>query len=137
MTIDNRKKLKTWADFAKGYDLVLFNNCINIEEGGVIEDWLEVHTCDKTVAEWHMQDCKIKNCKDCKEYLYEHGNAPQCECEVFQWYAIAVGDRNREYLNETYNMDIFWSDNLQLNILPVYHYGTAWDYVDLKTNCNN
>jgi hypothetical protein len=133
-----KKESKTWADFAKGYDLVLFNNCVNIEEGGVVEDWLEVHTCDTQDAQNHVVDCEEKNCKKCKDFKDEYGELElRCECEPMQWYAIAVGDRNREYLNKTYNMDIFWSDNLQLNILPVFHYGTAWDYVDLKTNCNN
>lgn len=100
------KELKTWEDLAQNYSLVLFNNCINLgRHQEVLEEWLENHTCE------HKEEC---------------------DCEVFQWYAIAIGDLEAERLNEKYNLDIFFSDYLQLYILPVYHYGTSWDYVDLN-----
>ena len=39
---------------------------------------------------------------------------------------------DQEHLNETYGMDIFYSEILQLYILPVYHFGTSWTHVTLN-----
>ena len=38
-------ELKTWQDLAKKYSLVLFNNCINLGDGEVMDEWAEQHEC--------------------------------------------------------------------------------------------
>ena len=94
------KELKTWADLAQNYDLVLFNKCIDLEGGAVLEDYYnEVNYSEKD--------------------------------EVFQWYAISIDEFGKEYLNKTYDLSIFYSNTLDLYILPVYHFGTSWEYVNL------
>ena len=123
-------KFKTWADFAKNYDLVLFNYAG--EHSDVIEEYYEQHQCEAHHAADHLIECDAEDCKTFEEYREEYGDEPQCQCEVFQWYAIAAGEWDVEYLNKTYSMDIFWSDTLGIYILPVYHFGTAWDHVDLN-----
>ncbi len=102
------KKYKTYADFANDYDLVLFNECVNLQgTSPVMEEWFENHTCEK------------ENDED------------DCNCEIFQWYAIACSDYDMEFLNKTYGLDIFYSEYLQLYILPISHFGTSWDYVNI------
>jgi len=110
------RTFKTWADLANHYSLVLFNDCTKLVRAdnnsffeGVIMEWQEKH---------------LENCQSQLE-----GN--ECECEPIQWYAIAVSEFDQKYLNETYNTDIFYSGTLGIYILPVYHYGTSWDYVAL------
>lgn len=111
------KDWTTWADFANCYDLVLFNNAPNLEsiesknEEGVYVEWLESHTCN-----------------------YQDEGLEECQCEPFQWYAIAVSESTCEWLNKSFNLDIFYSDILGIYILPVYHFGTSWDYVSLSMN---
>ena len=34
-------KLKSWTDLANHYNLVLFNNMVNIEDGAVLMEWTE------------------------------------------------------------------------------------------------
>jgi hypothetical protein len=104
---------KTWADFANCYDLVLFNEAPNLVHKdnnsyfeGVIYEWLETHTCDLEDGE-------------------------ECTCEPYQWYAIAVPEYEMKFLNEYFELDIFYSDILGLHLLPVYHYGTAWSHISL------
>lgn len=106
-----------WADFADCYDLVLFNECTNLVhrdnksyDEGVINEWMEGHTCDKENEE------------------------DDCTCEPYQWYAIAASEWDVEFLNKHFNLDIFYSDILGIYILPVYHFGTSWDYVSLSMN---
>jgi hypothetical protein len=104
----------TWEDFANCYNLVIFNECTNLinrnegNEEGVYYEWLEHHDCN-----------------------YEEEGLEQCECEVFQWYAIACIDSDKEFLNEYFELDIFWSEVLKIHILPVYHFGTSWSHVSL------
>lgn len=112
------KDWETWADFARCYDLVLFNECTNLVhrdnksyDEGVINEWLEQHNCN-----------------------YQEEELECCECEVFQWYAIAVSEWEAEWLNKHFSLDIFYSDTLGIYILPVYHFGTSWDYVSLSMN---
>lgn len=104
------KTFKTWGDLSNHYSLVLFNNCVKLNDGAILNEWMENHKCEL---------------EDGQEY---------CECEVYQWYAIAISEFDQEYLNKKYNLDIFFSDTLGIYILPVYHYGTSWDYVNLNAN---
>ncbi len=128
----NEKHFKTWGDFAKKYDLVLFNKCIELNDGVVLDEWLENHTCNGDVDEFEQLR------KDDKDFANQYGAddfndwcKENCECTVYQWYAIAISEFDQKYLNETYNLDIFYSDTLDLYILPVYHFGTGWDYVNI------
>jgi hypothetical protein len=109
------REWKTWSDFADNYNLVMFNNCTELVPKdstsyfeGVTLEWLESHDCSKEEED------------------------EECFCEPYQWYAIACSDSDKEYLNEYFALDIFWSEILQLHILPVYHYGTAWTHVSLE-----
>lgn len=104
------KDWTTWADFANCYDLVLFNECVNIGNHEVQEEWYENHQCSKE----HEDD--------------------DCTDEVYQWYAISASEYDVEFLNKSFNLDIFYSDTLGIYILPVYHFGTSWDYVALTAS---
>jgi len=101
------KELKSWADLSEHYSMVLFNQCINIEDGAVLNEWFENHTCELEENE-------------------------ECECEAFQWYAISVNESDVNYLKNEFDIEIFYSDTLDLHILPVYHYGTSWNILGLK-----
>ena len=105
---------ENWRDFANNYDLVLFNNAPTLtgengNEEGVYVEWLESHQCD-----------------------YEAEGLDECQCEVMQWYAIEVSDDEAEWLNKHFSLDIFDSAILGIHILPVYHFGTAWEGVSLS-----
>lgn len=129
------KTFKTWGDFAKNYDLVLFNHVDNFPE--VMEEWFENHlnNCEHEQARIKIEELanseEKADIKERQKLIDEFGEDPNCNCEVFQWYAIAISDDEAEWLNKQYNLDIFYSDFLDLHILPVYHFGTAWDYVNI------
>jgi hypothetical protein len=127
--------IKTFADFASRFDLVLFNECVNLADGRVLEEYLENHSCEFENARMEIDTLKEngkENSKKCKELIDEYGDCPECSCEPYQWYAISINEYDVEYYNEEYALDIFYSDTLGIYILPVYHYGTAWDYVPLN-----
>lgn len=96
------KELKTWGDLDKRYKLILFNNCTEIDDGAVFEEYLQSLEEDKDE-----------------------------EKEIFQWYVIEIDEDEKDFLNEKYGLNIFYSETLGLFILPVYHFGTSWDYMDL------
>lgn len=138
------KKYKTWADFAKDWDLVLFNQCTQLVhrdnksyDEGVIYEWQEKHleNCETEQARYRIEELEDsedkKEIKERQALISEYGEMPECQCEPAQWYAISCGDSDMEFLNNEYNLDIFYSDILGLHILPVYHFGTAWDYVSI------
>jgi hypothetical protein len=126
------KDLNTWADLANNYSLVLFNQCAELGDGEVLQEWMDNHTCEAQTARLHLEDCEEENCKQCAQYINDYGEYPECQCEPMQWYAIAAGEFDAEHLNETYDLDIFYSDFLGIYILPVYHFGTSWTHVNLK-----
>ena len=107
------KELKTWADLSNAYSLVLFNSCVDIADGAVLMEWQEQHECEPEPED-----------QDPKDYY--------CECEVAQWYAISVSFSDKEYLNKEFDLDIFYSETLGIYILPVSHFGTGWDMLNLK-----
>ena len=137
------KQFKTWADFAKNYDLVLFNECIKLNEGVILQEWSDYHHCEGERDEFdqlrtddeqfaEQYEATDEAFTDWSNEQHQGGDETvNCECEVYQWYAIAISEDDAKYYNEKYNMDIFYSNTLGLYILPVYHYGTSWDYVNL------
>jgi len=136
------KDWTTWEDFATCYDLVLFNQTPNLVsrdnktyDEGVLYEWIEQHTqnCKSDLARYELENLQ-EDSKEYKAIVHEHGENPECNCEPAQWYAIAAGDSDVKFLNEKFDMDIFYSDVLGLHILPVYHFGTSWDYVNLSIN---
>lgn len=139
------KEFKTWGDFAKSYDLVLFNQAPNLVsrdnksyDEGVIYEWQDQHlnNCEYEQASRDIEALegsdKPEDIKKRQDIIDEFGEYPECQCEPYQWYAIAVSDDEAEWLNKNYSLDIFYSETLDLHILPVYHFGTAWDYVNLN-----
>lgn len=136
------KDWENWEDFANCYDLVLFNNCTNLVAQdnnsyfeGVLNEWHEQHmqNCDTEDARRELEDLD-EDSEEYKAIVYEYGECPECTCEPAQWYAIAVGDSDVKFLNDNFNMDIFYSEVLDLHILPVYHFGTAWSHCHLSMN---
>ena len=125
-------EMKTWADLAKTYSLVLFNECVNLNDGEVLHEWLENHDCEQENMRLHLDQCDKENCTQCEEIKNDYGDCPECACEPFQWFAIGASEWTVEHLNNEYDLDIFYSDYLQMHILPVYHFGTGWDHVNLK-----
>ena len=124
-------ELKTWADLREHFSMVLFNNCTSLNDNAVLNEWLENHTCESQEAMHHIDTCETKNCKKCKEYITDYGESPQCECEPYQWFAIDISEFDVKKLNKYYDMDIFYSDTLDMYILPVYHFGTSWHIMKL------
>lgn len=106
-------ELKSWADLADNYDLILFNKMIELNDGEVYNEYIE-----------NM---------DLSEYTDEElQDGVQYNIEVFQWYLIGIDEYDVKYLNDNFNLDIFYSDTLDNYVLPVTHYGTAWDMLALK-----
>ena len=72
-----------------------------------------------------VDECLFDNIENGSFITYD-----ESENEVFQWYIIdeATADRLKRSTNEL----IFYSEKLDVYILGVTHYGTAWDYVDAE-----
>ena len=101
--------LKTWGDLARNYNLVLFNQAPHLGDGEVLDEFTEF-----------CQDKEPPSEDEDFEYP-----------EVFQWYAIGLNQLQADTLNKEFDLDIFFSDYLGIYILPVYHFGTSWDILNL------
>ena len=53
--------------------------------------------------------------------------------EIYQWYLTDCSSDCVAYLEENFGLLFTYSDLLDLYILCVPHYGTAWDYVYCET----
>lgn len=121
--------MKTFADFAKNFPMVLCNRLVDLE--GFYESYYESHTCDAQDVERELETLK-KNSKRYNEIIEEYGENPSCECDVYQWYVIEMSKFNVDYYNKTFGLDIFYFEMLDVYVLPVYHFGTSWEYVPLN-----
>lgn len=54
--------------------------------------------------------------------------------DIYQWYLTDCSESDVEYLEKTFGLLFTKSDNLDLYILCVDHFGTAWDYVYCETS---
>lgn len=53
--------------------------------------------------------------------------------EIYQYYLTDCSESDVKYLEETFGLLFTYSDLLNLYVLCVDHYGTAWDYVTCET----
>lgn len=124
--------LKTWGDLARNYSLVLFNEAPNMGNGEVLEEYIESHTPNGDFDEF--EQLRKDDANFAEQYgadEFEDWQRDNDSIEVYQWYAIEINEFDVKYLNEKYNLDIFYSDFLGIYILPVTHFGTSWDILNL------
>ena len=49
--------------------------------------------------------------------------------EVYQWYITDVSEWVAEWQERVFGIKYIYSEVLDCYIMPVYHFGTSWDYV--------
>ena len=54
------------------------------------------------------------------------------EKEIFQYFISDCSQSDAEYLNEFFGIQFLFSEKLDCFILPVFHFGTSWDYVRVE-----
>ena len=54
--------------------------------------------------------------------------------DIYQYYLTSLSESDVEYLEEHFGLLFAYSEMLDLYILCVDHYGTAWDYVSCDTD---
>jgi len=70
--------------------------------------------------------------ENCRFNLYDE--VSDSYTEIYQWYLTDCSQSDVEFLEEHFELKFSYSDMLDLYILCVDHYGTAWDYVNWYTN---
>lgn len=83
-----------------------------------------------------VDECLLDNIENGSFWKYYDENGDECdeenaveqyENDIFQWYII--DDSTAERLKRSTNELIFYSEKLDVYVLGVTHYGTAWEYV--------
>lgn len=59
------------------------------------------------------------------------------DVEIYQYYLTNYSDDDCEFLREHFGLMFAYSNELDLNVLLVPHYGTSWDYVYWETDIEN
>ena len=54
------------------------------------------------------------------------------DCEIFQYFISDCSQSDAEYLNKFFGIQFLFSEKLDAYILPVFHFGTSWDYVPVE-----
>jgi len=105
-------------DLFKGIDMVLFNNILEADDS-FVEDNVEMFCKDCEVCGGTGEDKEKEKCGEC----YGEG---RFDLEPYQYFAISISDWQIERL-KSYGVNIGYSEKLDLYILPIYDFGTAWD----------
>ena len=99
-----------------------------------------------TAVNWLRGDLILCNniCEVDNDFYISYYDTISCECEededtdclldVYQWFLTSYSDSDVEYLREHFGLLFVYSNALELWVLAVTHYGTAWDYVPCDTD---
>lgn len=103
-----------------------------ISDYGLKHGYVDYETLGKAVP--HVLNNKIISVANdfkpvCKYEEDEDGNYP----EVFQWFIVS--DAGAEMLKEAGEC-VWRSEELDINLWGVTHFGTSWDYVLTDIKCN-
>lgn len=136
MYIEKRKRvidMKKYSNYAEQVsdnveELELFNEINEVDELwyepllGLISE----NTSDETIIEWY--DLPKDTPTDTDEFYQIRQEAIYQSLEdIYQTYKVTLkGDYNEEHER----LEIVWNDEAGSYIMPVFHFGTAWSYVD-------
>lgn len=123
------KKYSSYLDQVKANvtDMVLFNNISQVNEfwheplyellmnNMDPEDVIEVYDLPKDIDQ-----CSEEYREAESEYIYE---------TIGSAYQIYIVELNGEYNEEHEKLCIFYDNELGAYIMPVFHFGTAWNYI--------
>lgn len=68
----------------------------------------------------------------CSDYNIINDGFYDSDNEIFQYFICSCTESDAKYLNEFFGIQFLFSEKLDCYILPVFHYGTSWDYVPVK-----
>lgn len=103
-------------DLLKNIDLLLCNNITNVDTS-FVDDNLELF-------KYYCSECNgtgVKESDDCDEC---QGDG-ECDREVYQYFLCDLPEWQKERLL-SYGVKTGYSNLLDLNVLPIYDYGTSW-----------
>lgn len=100
----------------KNFQMILCNNIINIDED-FMEDNIELFEDECT-------ECNGTGEKDGKK-CEECGGEGRFDLEVYQWFITDADEYDIERL-KSYGVRVGYSEKLDLNIIPIYDFGTGW-----------
>lgn len=123
------KKYNSYSDQVEANveDLELFNEINEADEfwHEPLLELLENNISDATILEWGdlPKDYETDN-----ESFYElrHEAIMESLESVYQVFKVTL---KGEYNEEHERLNIFWNDEAESYIMPVYHFGTSWKYV--------
>lgn len=65
-------------------------------------------------------------------WLKVAGDGGNADMEIFQWYLIHEGDKDYVESLTGDRLGIVYSEVLDEYVLPVWHFGTGWEYVSIE-----
>ena len=68
----------------------------------------------------------------CNDYNIVNDGFYDSENEIFQYFISDCSQSDAEYLNKFFGIQFLFSEKLDCYILPVFHFGTSWDYVPVE-----
>lgn len=100
----------------KNIPMLLCNEITNVDEGFIEENYeLFSKTCEECGGAGE------KNGEKCEECNGEG----QHDLEPYQYFLCDLTDWDKERL-ESFGVRVGYSEKLDLNVLPIYDYGTSW-----------
>lgn len=104
-------------DLLKGVDLLLCNNITEADQS-FIDDNMELFysNCDECNGQGEVNGIKCDECS----------GEGQHDLEPYQYYLTRLNEFDKERFND-YGVKYGYSALLDLDVLPVYDFGTSWD----------
>ena len=94
-----------------------------VSDYGIKNHRVDYLTLSKTL------DCELNNeiINTTNDWIRVHGNPEDRLNEVIQYYVVS--DSGAQVLQNLTNETVLYSDNLDVYLWCIFHYGTSWDYV--------
>lgn len=146
-----------YATFAKAFDAVMNNNIMENtcevgfweQENGIIDNSEEVDALkeeitdienrlefltDEEIEEAQMLQEEIGSIQEQIEELKEEQEQSYNQ-DIFQYFIVS--DQGAEMIKQYTEDPLFYNETLDMYVLGITHYGTAWSHVltDVKLNC--
>ena len=132
-----------YRTFAKAFDAVLNNEIMSVlgyefeQISGFVDHTDEIEELEDEIAEWideittdsnpEEDRIAVENIAELKERIEELREEEDNPPDVFQYYIVSAS--GAELIQECEVGLLWYSDNLDMYIWGITHYGTSWDYV--------
>lgn len=123
----NNKTIHGYTSFLKAAEwknqLIMCNNILEIDPDLLFTD-------DRFIDEAMSEEDFLADKEEAEYYENDYDryldSFEEQRFQVYQWFLTDLTEMEAKYKHEVFGLEYYYSEKLEMYVMPVYHFGTSW-----------